>query len=420
MDGAPNMRHFRIKGGPRPQVTDPPVQRILRTIAPGDVALLGEDTPHVRPKYVLSEGAYVAAGQPVFQDRKRPEILYVAPLAGRITKISFGPRRTLSACVITADPDARDQVAGPVPDHKTDGDVRGALLAAGFWPAFRTRPYGLTPAPRERPAAIVVNAVQGSVVMPDPLVVLADQRGAFQTGMSALKFLTDGPLYLSQSPGDPLCPDAEGVEMVAFSGSAAAGLVGSQIDRLCPVRPNRVVWSIGYQDVAAIGHLFETGQFRAERVIAVSGAGVKAPALVRAPLGSALADINEGNSSPVHLQSGGLPHSGRAQFLGRYDDHVIFDPEPKQRTPDGWVSRILNTSDTLVPTSAIETALGLNILPVPLMRALSVGDSEAAQRLGCLALVEEDLATLTQTCTSRADYGVLLRQVLDDLMGDAA
>ena len=34
----------------------------------------------------------------------------------------------------------------------------------------------------------------------------------------------------------------------------------------------------------------------------------------------------------------------------------------------------------------------MNLLTIPLLRALSVGDIEAAERLGCLALVEEDLA----------------------------
>jgi len=37
-----------------------------------------------------------------------------------------------------------------------------------------------------------------------------------------------------------------------------------------------------------------------------------------------------------------------------------------------------------------------------------------------LALVEEDVAALSRHCTSGADYGLLLRQVLDDLMTEAA
>lgn len=391
---------------------------ISETVSPTQVALLGCDAPHLHPKFCLSVGAYVAAGQPVLHDRKRSEIAYVAPISGRITEMSYGPRRTLSACVIAADKNAPCQTTQPAPDQSTEAAVRAALLASGFWPAFRTRPFGLTPDPKNRPVAILVNAVQGSIAAPDPVVVLAGQAAAFRTGLSVLKRLTDGPLFVCQSPGDPLCPDVEGVEVTAFSGSTAAGLAGTQIDLLCPVGPHRGVWSIGYQDVAAIGHLFETGRFHADRVIAVSGAGVAQPTLVRAPLGISLADLRGGSNREVHMQPVNPNQGGKVQFLRRYDDQVVSDPAPKQPARDGWISRIFKTSDALFPTGAIESAIAPDILPVPMMRALSVGDSEAALRLGCLALVEEDVAALTQICTSRADYGVLLRQVLDDLMAD--
>ena len=49
------------------------------------------------------------------------------------------------------------------------------------------------------------------------------------------------------------------------------------------------------------------------------------------------------------------------------------------------------------------------------MRALAVRDSESAARLGALGLVEEDVALLSNLCTSGSDYGKLLRNVLDDL-----
>jgi Na+-transporting NADH:ubiquinone oxidoreductase subunit A len=48
------------------------------------------------------------------------------------------------------------------------------------------------------------------------------------------------------------------------------------------------------------------------------------------------------------------------------------------------------------------------------MRALSVGDWEAAAKLGCLDLLEEDVALLSYLCTSGNDYSALLRQALDD------
>jgi Na+-transporting NADH:ubiquinone oxidoreductase subunit A len=69
----------------------------------------------------------------------------------------------------------------------------------------------------------------------------------------------------------------------------------------------------------------------------------------------------------------------------------------------------------IVPTEALEHAAPLGIPPVPLLRALAVGDAEASQRLGVTGLVEEDVALLSTLCTSQQDYGPLLRRVLDEI-----
>ena len=69
----------------------------------------------------------------------------------------------------------------------------------------------------------------------------------------------------------------------------------------------------------------------------------------------------------------------------------------------------------IIPTAALEHALPAGFLPIPLIRALAVGDAEAAVRLGALNLIEEDMALLSALCSSGADYGALLRNVLNTL-----
>ena len=59
--------------------------------------------------------------------------------------------------------------------------------------------------------------------------------------------------------------------------------------------------------------------------------------------------------------------------------------------------------------------MAFNIPPVPLLRALSVGDTETAERLGCLELAESDVALLTHVCPSKIDYAPLLRKALDEI-----
>jgi Na+-transporting NADH:ubiquinone oxidoreductase subunit A len=66
----------------------------------------------------------------------------------------------------------------------------------------------------------------------------------------------------------------------------------------------------------------------------------------------------------------------------------------------------------MVPIGSFERVMPLDILPTQLLRAIAVGDTDAAQELGCLELDEEDLALCSFVCPSKYDYGPLLRQAL--------
>lgn len=419
------MQHFRIKQGDWPSADGAPPQRIQDSVMPSSAALVGGDAPRLQPKFEVAEGDTVTTGQVLFRDRKHPEIAYVAPISGTVSDVVFGPRRTLSACVIQAKNGvAAPQQVAPL-DGETSASVRKHLQSRGMWPAFCSRPFGRTPSPKAQPAAIFINAVHASLLMPDPSQVLDGQTDAFRLGVSILTKLTDGVVHICQSQGNALVSADSRIRVTCFSGTRAAGLVGTHVDRLHPVGFGPEIWSIGYQDVAAIGHLFQTGNYFANRVISVTGSVVSRPKFIQTCIGAKIADLckdepamsNGGGS--VRLFSGDPATGHEARFLGRFDQQVALE----QRKPVARRSRPgrqFGKTGPLIPTSMVEHALAVDILPVPLMRALSVGDGDAAQRLGCLALVEEDIAVLSRYCTSGADYGVLLRRVLDDLMEDAA
>ena len=57
----------------------------------------------------------------------------------------------------------------------------------------------------------------------------------------------------------------------------------------------------------------------------------------------------------------------------------------------------------------------LDIMPTFLLRALMVADLENAEKLGCLELVEDDLALCTFVSPGKEDYGRALRRNLDEI-----
>lgn len=403
-----SLKHFRIRRGDRPPADAVPTGAIEEAGGVKSVAILGEDWPGLRPHMEVEIGTHVTRGQTLFTDRKHREVAFVAPISGVVDSLTYGSRRMLDALIIRVEPETE-------PDLKPSSErVRNALLGAGFWPSFRTRPFGLIPGPDERPEAIFVNAVQATPQAPDPVNVLYGHRDEFRQGCEALTQLTKGVVHVCQSPGVRLGPEHERVLHASFSGTVAGGLVGTQID--C-ISPGRSVWSLGYQDVAAMGYYLSTGVYRSDRIISLTGPVLSRPRLLRVPLGARIADLVEASHARTMC---GTPGAAReAAFLGRFDEQIILSPgvalergRAHQRRKTGHRASI--------PSRALERSVAVNVLPIPLLRALSVGDAAAAERLGCCALIEEDLAAATRVCTSGVDYGARLRSVLRQLGEEAA
>jgi Na+-transporting NADH:ubiquinone oxidoreductase subunit A len=204
---------------------------------------------------------------------------------------------------------------------------------------------------------------------------------------------------------------------------------------------------LGYQDVIAIGKLFTTGRIWTERIVALAGPMVREPRLVRARLGADLEALTRGElaDGAVRIVSGSVL-SGRAarwpeNYLGRFHAQVSVIAEAEagsdrtlaEAADRGFSTYSLSVSRTprkhkfslttalhgrpkaMVPLGQFEWVMPLDILPTQLLRALLVGDTDMAQALGCLELVEEDLALCSFVCPSKLNYGPLLREALEHI-----
>jgi len=80
-----------------------PVQRIEQARPVGSCALLGADYHGLKPLMAVAEGDRVQLGQPLFRDKRYPDVAYTAPAAGTVRAINRGPRRVLESVVIDVD-----------------------------------------------------------------------------------------------------------------------------------------------------------------------------------------------------------------------------------------------------------------------------------------------------------------------------
>ncbi len=415
---------IRIRKGLDIALQGTPAQSVRDGRSVKSVALLGHDIPGIRPEFRVETGARVRTGDTLFTDRKRPELVFTSPATGVITAIHRGHRRMLDSLVISVEDDCFVQFA-VLAEGLTREGARQLLLKSGMWAAFLSRPFGRIPNPDSSPGAIFVTAMDTNPLAADATVILGPLLSHFRRGLEVLKTLTGGPVYVCQSPGPELAAADGQLRIVTFGGPHPAGLAGTHIHHLMPVSADRSVWQIGYQDVIAIGHLAQTGQLRVERVVSLAGPAVQNPQLVRTRLGASLDDLLDGEVKTGNLKRiSGSVLSGRISgYLGRYHNQVTVLDNSDTSAGGSLLSRLFGflpaaPAGPLIPLEAFERVMPLDILPTPLMRALSVGDIETAERLGCLELVEEDVALFSHLCAGKADYGSLLRRTLDELAGD--
>jgi Na+-transporting NADH:ubiquinone oxidoreductase subunit A len=429
-----------ISGEPEQVIHDGP-----RTRA---VAVLGPDYQGVKPTMAVQAGDRVAKGQILFSDRKTDGVHFTAPVAGTVAAVNRGAKRLLLSVVIDADGNEEREfqswTAQQLPGLSRE-QVRDNLTASGQWAAFRTRPFSKIPAPDSIPHSIFVTAIDTNPLAVDPAVVLAADGAAFAQGVQIISRLTDGKVYVVGRAGSAVPRvDAPSVVHEEFSGPHPAGLAGTHIHFLDPVSDRKTVWSIGYQDVIAIGKLFTTGRLHNERVIALAGPSVTRPRLLRTVLGASTDELVAGEiaGGEQRIISGsvlsGRRASGALAFLGRYHTQVSVLPEGRERLFMGWLSlglerhsvmgiylsrlfggkRVPMTTSTngspraIVPIGAYEKVMPLDVLATPLLKSLVVGDVETAVKLGALELDEEDLALCTYVCPGKYEFGPILRDNL--------
>ncbi|SFQ80961.1 Na+-transporting NADH:ubiquinone oxidoreductase subunit A [Halopseudomonas formosensis] len=437
---------IKIKRGLDLPITGSPEQRIEDARPARSVALVGFDYHGMKPTMEVQVGDRVKVGQILFSDKKNPGVIYTAPASGVVSAINRGEKRVLQSVVIDVEGDEAVDFGAHSPESLDTLDaqqVRDKLIASGLWTALRTRPYSKVPAVDATPSSIFVTAIDTHPLAADPAVILQGCAPDFENGLRVLARLAG--IWLCKAhgatvPGEGLA----GVRTESFAGPHPAGLVGTHIHMLEPVSEQRRVWHINYQDVVAVGRLFTSGQLSTERVVALAGPQVERPRLVRTRLGVNLAELTAGEMKPGNNRVisgsvlGGRVARGAANYLGRYHLQVSVLQEGTQRelfhylragvnkhsvlnifisklTPSRLFDFTTSTNGSaraMVPVGNYEEVMPLDILPTQLLRALIVGDTDMAQKLGCLELDEEDLALCSYVCAGKYEYGPILRDNL--------
>ncbi|SHO58468.1 Na(+)-translocating NADH-quinone reductase subunit A [Vibrio quintilis] len=439
-----------IKKGLDLPIAGAPSQVINDGKAISKVALLGEEYVGMRPTMHVRVGDEVKKAQVLFEDKKNQGVKFTSPVSGKVIEVNRGAKRVLQSVVIEVAGDEQvtfDKFEASQLGNLNRDQITTQLVDSGLWTAFRTRPFSKVPAIDSSTKAIFVTAIDTNPLAADPQLVINEQADAFTAGLDILSILTESKVYVCKHGKSLPRSSQSNVEEHVFEGPHPAGLPGTHMHYLYPVDAARVAWSVNYQDVIAIGHLFLTGELYTDRVVSLAGPVVNQPRLVRTVMGASLDELTNNELMPgeVRVISGsvltGTKASGPHAYLGRYHLQVSVLREGRDKEFLGWampgkrkfsvtrsflghlfkgqlfnMTTSTNGSDrSMVPIGNYEKVMPLDIEPTLLLRDICAGDLESAQRLGVLELDEEDLALCTFVCPGKYEYGQLLRECLDTI-----
>lgn len=436
-----------------------------------EYAVKPTDYVGVTPRLKVAEGDKVKAGTTLFVDKNNEWAHFVSPVSGTVKAVVRGAKRALQAVVITTD-NAKDYEVNPTgdPTKLSRQEVKDLMVNGGCWTMLRRRPFGIAPLPTDEPKAIFVSCFNSAPLAPNYDFVMEGRTDDFLMGLKVLAKLTDGKVHLGFRQGQKLAQVAEKapVEIHYFQGPHPAGNVGTQIAAIDPIDRGEQVWAVDVQDVAIIGHLFLTGQYEPERVMAFAGPSAQNPRYYRMIAGANIETLcKEQFSGEAHARiiSGDVLSGQKLDlyetslskdcYAGAHDSLISALPEGDYYEFMGWLmpglkkfslsrtflsgffakcccaSKCKNGSkynfDTnlhgewrpMVVTGSYEQVFPFKIYPMQLIKAAIIGDIDLMESLGIYEVEPEDFALCEYVDTSKTEIQTIIREALEKIRKEA-
>lgn len=441
-------KDIRIKKGLNINLVGAAEQTISKAVLSNVYAINLNDFHGVTPKMLVKEKAEIKAGEALFYNKNREDMLFVSPVSGELIEIERGARRRILTLRILADK-SQQNLEHDVLDisSASSQELKAYLLKGGCWPFIKQRPYDIIADPDAVPKAIFISGYTSAPLAADYDFVLQGKEKELQTAITALGKMTPGKIHVSvgKSSNSPLA-ELNGIELHKVSGPHPAGLVGTQINKLDPINKGEVVWTVTPQDLVIMGELLLTGIFSPERIVALAGSCIKAPKYYKTKIGAEISTFlyaSGVNSDDFRVINGDVLTGTKSNpdgYLGSYNNTVTAIPEGDDYEFFGWNKPIFNKVsatraltfswmqpnkkydlDTntngehraFVVTGMYEKVFPMDIYPLQLLKACMVKDLDEMEQLGLYEVAPEDFSLTEFVCISKQPHQQIIREGLD-------
>ncbi|MFV8226806.1 Na(+)-translocating NADH-quinone reductase subunit A [Christiangramia aquimixticola] len=438
-------KDIRIKRGLSLRLEGEAEKELVKAPRSKTYAIKPPDFHTVVPKMVVKEGAKLLAGDEIFYSKYTEQIRFTTPVSGILKEIKRGDKRRILEVIIEADAENAYRDFGKMDPAKAEANkVKERILESGCGAFIYQRPYDIVADPKDTPKAIFISAVTTAPLAADKGFIIKDKVAAFQAGIDALRKLTPGKVHVAvDDSSSQYLKNIQGVELHHVKGAHPAGNVGVQIHKIDPINQGERIWTVGIEDVAIIGNVFLTGEFRAERTVAVAGSEAKNRKYYQVNIGANVSDLIGQASEDVRIISGDVLTGTKLsnnQYIGFFENEVTLIPEGNNYRMFGWLpftyNNIHSNSRTslswlfpnrkyapttnlngeeraLVVTGEMEEVLPMDIYPMQLIKACMAGDIEKMENLGIYEVAPEDFAMVEYVNTSKIEIQEVIRLGLD-------
>jgi len=400
------------------------------------------------PRLLVKEGDLVAKGAPIFHAKHDPRILFVSPVSGIVKEILRGSKRKILHVIIENKNDSvtkHDINILSKLDRSTTVEI---LLNSGAWPFIKQRPYGILADPDIIPKSIYVSSCCTAPLGVDFEFLLKNDKDSFQLGIDVLNTLVKEPINLSiDASFSGFLEKIKGVNILLVNGPHPAGNVSVQMQKHLPINMGEKVWEVRPEDVANIGKLFYSGEYSAQRTIAVAGSSVVQPQYIKTQIGakiSSLISLTGVDDSSQNRYINGDVLSGISEsehgYIDFYNNLLTIIPEGNHYRMFGWLpfmdNKIPSLSKTslswlfgkkgyevdtnmngeeraFVVTGEMEKVFPMDIYPMQLLKACMAEDIEKMEALGIYEVIPEDFGLIDYANTSKIEAQEIIRSGIE-------
>lgn len=391
-------------------------------------------------KLCINEGDTVQIGSPVFFHVEHPDIYVVSPISGIVKEIRRGEKRKIKAVIIESD-DCYQTI-----NFDISQSPKEILMKCGLWNFIKERPFDIVANPQSQPKAVFISTFATEPLAPHIAFLLKNQESDFAKGLEIIANVAHCPIHLGLKKDEtfPAFKEAVNIQKHSFNGPHPSGLLSTQIQYINPINKGEIVWTIHPQDVALIGHFFNTKILNFKRNIAFCGSEATETFYTEVIIGQSVKTIIDTFSKTGNIRyiSGNILNGDKIEsdgFIGFYARQLIAFPEGGKREFFGWITPgyhrwsfshtflskwipkkeyVMNTSmnggsRNIVFSEVYNNVVPLDIYPVELLKACLIKDIELMEELGIYEVVPEDFALCEVICPSKTPCQAIVKEALE-------